>query len=230
MFNKDTETIAKMFDEIAPKYDFLNHFFTAGQDIRWRNKIIKYIKAQKYSSNTLLDIAAGTGDSTRSLLKLKPQKLYALDISPKMLEFLKRKINNPSITILNGKAEAIPLQDKIVDIALIAFGIRNFEDIDKSLQEIHRILKDNGILIILEMFSTNGKQNPFFKFYFSKVIPFLGNKISKSNYAYSYLFNSVDTFFTTSELTEKINNSGFELINEVNNFLKIVHTLYFKKI
>ncbi|MGC8858470.1 MAG: ubiquinone/menaquinone biosynthesis methyltransferase [Ignavibacteria bacterium] len=230
MLRKDSHTIAQMFDEIAPRYDFLNHFFTVGQDIRWRNKIINYLKAQKVPVNTLLDIAAGTGDSTRSLLKLNPQELFALDISPKMLEVLRKKINSPVISILNGRAEAIPLPDIKIDIALIAFGIRNFEDIDKALREIHRVLKDGGILVILEMFSTDGKQNPLFKFYFSKLIPFLGNKISRSNYAYSYLFNSVDTFFTPSGLSAKIESSGFKLIHQVNNFLHIVHTLYFRKV
>lgn len=231
MLRKDSHTISKMFDEIALRYDFLNHFFTAGQDIRWRNKIINYLKAQKIPANTLLDIAAGTGDSTRSLLKLNPQKLFALDISPKMLEILKKKINNnPVISILYGKAEAIPLTDARIDIALIAFGIRNFEDIDKAIREINRILKVGGTLVILEMFSTNKKQNPLFKFYFSKLIPFLGNKISRSTYAYSYLFNSVDTFFTPSELSRKIESNGFKLIHQVNNFLHVVHTLYFQKV
>lgn len=228
MLKKDSSSIATMFDEIAHKYDFLNHFFTAGQDKRWRNKIVTYLKSQNIPSTILLDIAAGTGDSTMSLLKLNPAELYALDISAKMLEILKQKINDPSVKVILGKAEDIPLPDNKIDIILIAFGIRNFEDIDKSLKEIYRVLKQNGMLIILEMFS-NRKQNPIFKFYFSKLIPFLGNKISKSRYAYSYLFNSVDTFFTADELTKKIESYGFELNHKVNNFLHIVHTLYFKK-
>lgn len=229
MLKKDTHSIAAMFDEIAHKYDFLNHFFTAGLDKRWRSSIIRYLKSQNVPSAILLDIAAGTGDSTISLLKLNPVELYALDISTKMLEILRQKINSTSVKIIFGKAEEIPLQDNKVDIVLIAFGIRNFEDIDKSLKEIHRVLKQNGTFVILEMFSTEGKQNLLFKFYFSKLIPFLGNKISKSSYAYSYLFNSVDTFLTPSEFISKAETFGFKLSHKVNNFLHIVHTLYFKK-
>lgn len=227
--DKSKDKIESMFDEIAPTYDKLNHLFTLNIDLKWRKEIVKYISENKYKCEFILDLASGTGDLTRELLQLNPGVIYAADISAKMLEIQVKKISDNRLKIIQTDAQAMPFENEYFDIATIGFGIRNFEKLEQSLAEINRVMKPGGKLIILEMFKSSGVKTGFFNLYFGKIMPRIGNKVSKSN-AYSYLFNSVDTFFTVREFIETCENHGFKPEYSKNNFMGIVNTVYLTKI
>jgi demethylmenaquinone methyltransferase / 2-methoxy-6-polyprenyl-1,4-benzoquinol methylase len=227
--NKSKEKIGRMFDEIAVRYDFLNHFFTANLDRRWRKKIIKQIDYFNFPYDTVVDLASGTGDMMAALLKLGPKKAYSFDISEKMLEVQRVKIKDKRLIIRAADSENMPLENNSADIITIAFGIRNFENLEKSLLEIKRVLKPKGILIVLEMFSM-AKRNFLFEFYFTRIMPLFGKIISRNSYAYDYLHNSVMKFKTADEFADLAEKNGFALRKKENNFLKFVYTVYLQKI
>lgn len=209
--DKSRARIESMFDEIAPTYDKLNHLFTLNIDRRWRREIVNYIRDINFKCRNVLDIASGTGDLTLELLKLNPDKIFATDISKNMLEIQRAKISDSRLTLIQSDASNLPFEDNYFDLVTIGFGIRNFEDLDSSLNEINRVLKKEGKLVILEMFKSEGWKNKIFEIYFSKVMPYFGNKISKSEYAYSYLFKSVDCFLSVSDFIKKSMENNFEL-------------------
>jgi demethylmenaquinone methyltransferase / 2-methoxy-6-polyprenyl-1,4-benzoquinol methylase len=226
--DKSRENISSMFDDIAVRYDFLNHFFTANRDKSWRKKIAKYIKSNNIRSEILIDLASGTGDMAIELLKLNPEKIYSFDISPKMLEIQKAKINDSRITIEVADSENMPVESGTVDIVTIAFGVRNFENLEKSLDEISRVLRHDGLLIVLEMFNFE-KRNIIFEFYFTFIMPILGKVVSRSSSAYSYLHNSVMNFKTVKEFISLSSKHGFTHEYHKNNFQKFVYSVYLRK-
>ncbi len=219
-----------MFDDIAPKYDFLNHLFTMNQDKRWRKEIIKYLKTKGRIYGNVLDIASGTGDLTLELINLNPKKVYSCDISEKMLEIQKKKIKSNKLVIDIADVKSLPYENSSIDLVTIGFGIRNFESLEDSLKEIRRVLGAEGILVILEMFSREKKKDDIFDVYFNKLMPKVGKKISKSGIAYDYLFKSVDGFYKVNDFNRIVEESGFKKIYSKNNFLGIVQTIYFQKI
>ncbi len=227
--NKSKERIGTMFDEIAVKYDFLNHFFTANLDRRWRKRIIKQIEYFNFPFGTVVDLASGTGDMMVELLKLGPDKAYSFDISEKMLDVQREKIRDERLVILKADSEKMPLEDNSADILTIAFGVRNFENLENSLNEIRRVLKPKGILIVLEMFGM-AKRNLLFEFYFTRIMPVFGKIVSRSSYAYEYLHNSVMKFKTADEFNCLAEKNGFALRKKENNFLKFVYTVYLQKV
>lgn len=227
--DKSPEKIQSMFDEIAGKYDLLNHLFTFNLDKKWRRDIVRKIVSDKIKKDVLLDLASGTGDLTMELTSLKPDKLYSCDISLKMLEIQKNKLKTKDVIISQADAENLPFDSGSLDIVTIGFGIRNFENLDKTLGEILRVLKKSGLLIILEMFSQPKMKMGIYNLYFSKLIPFIGNRISKSKYAYDYLFNSVNGFYSPEELITLCKGLNFELYYRKNNLINLVNTLYFRK-
>lgn len=226
--DKSKEKIESMFDEIAPSYDKLNHLFTLNIDIKWRKEIVKYILTNKDKSDFILDLASGTGDLSKELLDLNPQLICAADISSKMLEIQEKKISDKRLKLIQAEARDMPFENDFFDIVTIGFGIRNFEHLEESLKEIKRVMKPGSKLIILEMFKSNGLKTGIFNIYFGKVMPRIGNNISKSK-AYSYLFNSVDSFFTVKEFTDICESHGFKLEYSKNNFMGIVYTIYLTK-
>jgi demethylmenaquinone methyltransferase/2-methoxy-6-polyprenyl-1,4-benzoquinol methylase len=226
--DKSKDKIESMFDEIAPTYDKLNHLFTLNIDLKWRKEIVKYLFEKKCKCEFILDLASGTGDLTKELLRLNPGFIYAADISAKMLEIQEKKISDNRLKIIQTDAQAMPFVNEYFDIVTIGFGIRNFEKLELSLREINRVLKPGGKLIILEMFKSSGIKTGFFNLYFGKIMPKIGNKVSKSN-AYSYLFNSVDTFYTVKEFIEICENHGFKREYSKNNFMGIVNSVYLTK-
>lgn len=227
--DKSRKKIEEMFDEIAPTYDKLNHLFTARSDILWRRKIVKYLKSSGRKFYKIVDLATGTGDLTIELLKLDPEKIYAVDISKKMLEIQKGKVNDNRLELIQAEAAKMPFDDKSVDLVTIGFGIRNFEDLEVSLKEIKRVLKNDGYLIVLEMFKAEKISSKLFNYYFSRIMPFLGNKLSKSKTAYNYLSDSVQNFLTVKEFSDICKNNSFETEKTVNNFIGVVNTIYFRK-
>ncbi len=219
-----------MFDEIAGKYDFLNHLFTMKMDLKWRREIVKEIEKNNTPKEFIIDLATGTGDLSLELLKLNPKKLFAADISFNMLALQKKKINNLALVLLQCDSLHLPFEDNSIDIITIGFGIRNFEFMEKCLDEINRVLKKNGQLIIIEMFSNNDLKTKLFNFYFGKIMPMVGNMISGSKYAYSYLHKSVANFYSVKDFISIIKKHNFKNFKVKNNFLGVVNTIYLRKL
>ena len=218
-----------MFDEIAPKYDLLNHLFTLNIDKSWRKKIVTTIKENNIPSEKVLDLASGTGDLTIQLLSLDSKEIVAADISQKMLDIQKEKINDSRVKLVQGDALNLPYENEYFDIVTVGFGIRNFEDLEKGLKEINRVLKKGGVLIVLEMFKSTGLKTKLFNLYFGGIMPFFGNLISGSKNAYSYLFKSVSGFLSVRDFIILAEKNGYKNFRSVNNMLQLVNTVYLKK-
>jgi len=206
------EQVAAMFNNIAHRYDFLNHFFSLGIDKIWRRKAINLLK--KENPQTILDVATGTGDFAIAAMKLHPQRINGIDISEKMLEIGREKIKNKKlekiIELSLGDSENIKFPDNTFDAVTVAFGVRNFENLELGLKEINRVLKKNGTLVVLEF--SQPKKFPvkqLYKFYFSNILPFFGKLISKDSSAYTYLPESVIVFPYGEKFLELLQSTGF---------------------
>lgn len=190
--------IADMFDRISPKYDVLNHLLSINIDKVWRKKTAKAVA--RTHPKRILDLATGTADLAILLAKHNPQAhIIGMDISEKMLEIGKRKVDKKNlihqIELRTGDAASLPFEDNTFDAVTVAFGVRNFENLDKGLSEIHRVLKPMGQVFILE-FSMPDKFpiKQVYKLYFKHILPKIGEWVSKDSYAYSYLPASVEKF------------------------------------
>jgi demethylmenaquinone methyltransferase/2-methoxy-6-polyprenyl-1,4-benzoquinol methylase len=209
------EQVAEMFDNISHKYDFLNHFLSMGIDILWRKRVVKLIK--KSGAKNILDIATGTGDLAIAMSSLNPDKITGLDLSAGMLkvgiEKVKEKNLESIIEMIQGDSENLPFQDNTFDAITVSFGVRNFENLDKGLSEINRVLKPNGTFIILE-FSQPRKvpMKQLYGFYSKYILPFFGKLISSDSSAYTYLPESVEAFPYGEKLLAILRENGF--VNE----------------
>ena len=224
--------VRNMFDGIAKSYDFLNHFLSLGIDKYWRNVTVKTL--QKSNPSSILDIATGTADLAISTAeRLNKVKITGVDISEQMLAIGKQKVIKCNLThrieLLNADAMALPFNDEVFDAVTIGFGIRNFPEINGSLKEIYRVLKGNGLLCILEFSKPkNYIIRNVYNFYFSKILPFVGNKLSKHKYAYKYLNKSVSEFPEGKAFNEFLRLNGF--VNIENKPLTFgISTLYISK-
>ena len=191
------EEVAEMFNNISAKYDFLNHFLSLGIDKLWRKKAVKMLRS--VNPTRILDIATGTGDFALESLVLKPTQIVGLDISSGMLDHgrvkMKKKGVDHIITMQQGDSEDIPYEDNYFDGLTVGFGVRNFENLEKGLGEMLRVVRPGGKLIILEF--SKPKKFPIkqlFAFYSKNIIPILGKSISKDSNAYTYLPESVAAF------------------------------------
>ena len=205
--------VKQMFDSIAPRYDFLNHFLSLGIDRIWRRKAIGIIK--KHRHKRILDIATGTGDMAILASKLKPELIAGVDISGEMIKFQQKKLIKRGLDHLIkprvADGEYLPFESGNFDVVMTAFGVRNFEDLEKGLSEMHRVLNKNGLAVILEFSSPKGlffKQ--LFKFYFSNILPWIGRNVSKDTEAYTYLPDSVSTFPSGNDFTQILMEAGFK--------------------
>jgi len=211
--NKNKENISAMFNNIAPKYDFLNHFLSAGTDKRWRKKVRKTLS--KHKTDNILDIATGTGDLAIELSKLKTTSITGIDIAEKMIEIGNSKIQKAKlddvIKLQIGDSLNIDFEDNKFDAVTCSFGVRNFQDLTKGLSEMHRVLKKDGKVVILEF---SMPKNKFFawiyKFYFRKILPFMGKIVSKDAGAYTYLPTSVETFPYGKQFLLELEKVGFK--------------------
>lgn len=224
---KDKQFIGKMFDEISPTYDKLNHLFSAMQDKRWRKKAVNLLIGQNFKPENILDLASGSGDLALEMLRLNPVRLYSVDLSFEMLKLNREKIRSANNFAVQAEAELLPFKDELFDLAGIAFGVRNFEELESCIVEIKRVLKPGGKFLTIEMFRNNseGITRKSFNYYFKKIVPKLGNKMSNSDYAYDYLYDSVDTFLTAEEYCLELTNYGFRIEYTKNNFMGIVNTI-----
>ncbi|NGF57461.1 bifunctional demethylmenaquinone methyltransferase/2-methoxy-6-polyprenyl-1,4-benzoquinol methylase UbiE [Parapedobacter sp. SGR-10] len=208
------EQVSEMFDNISPKYDLLNRIMTMRIDIIWRKKAIKLLKSTQ--PQYILDVATGTGDfAIESLRILQPYKIVGVDISAGMLEIAREKIKKEQLEgrfeVQLGDSENLQFADNTFDAVTVAFGVRNFENLEQGLAEIRRVLKPGGKAIILEL--SNPKTFPIkqlFHLYFHRIVPFIGRFISKDSSAYSYLPESVSKFPDGQRFASVTEKVGFE--------------------
>lgn len=206
------EQVTEMFDTISNEYDGLNRVISFGIDVKWRNKVVKIV-SQKQPEN-ILDIATGTGDLAINLASTNAKEIIGLDISNGMLEVGRKKIVTKKleniISMVTGDSENLPFDDNTFDAITVAFGVRNFENLEKGLSEILRVLKPNGIFVILE---TSVPTNPIYKFgyniYSKFILPTIGKLFSKDKIAYNYLSESASVFPYGEELNNILRKIGF---------------------
>jgi demethylmenaquinone methyltransferase/2-methoxy-6-polyprenyl-1,4-benzoquinol methylase len=206
--------VTSMFDGIAPYYDFLNRFLSLGIDVIWRKKAIKQL--QNVRHNTILDVATGTADlAIEAALSLKPLKINGLDISKEMLRLGDKKIEDKNltsvITLEHGDSENLPYQSDSFDVAMSAYGVRNFENLIAGLKEMYRVIQPGGTIMVLEF--SKPKVFPlkqFFGIYFKYLLPLIGRIKSRDTKAYSYLYESVQVFPDYHQFTSKLEEAGFK--------------------
>ena len=206
------EQITKMFENISEEYDGLNRVISFGIDIKWRKKVVKLVANQKPKS--VLDIATGTGDLAINLTQTAAHKIIGLDISEGMLDVGRKKINakklNNTIEMVVGDSENLPFDDNSFDAITVAFGVRNFEHLDVGLKEILRVLKPNGIFVVLE--TSVPTKFPFRQGYFlyTKILlPVIGKLFSRDKKAYSYLSSSAAKFPYGEAFNNILKKTGF---------------------
>ena len=206
------EQVAQMFDTISENYDDLNRVISFGIDIKWRKKVLKLV-ADK-NPKTVLDIATGTGDLAILMANTTAETIVGLDISAGMLEVGEQKIRAQNlsykITMVLADSEKIPYKDNTFDAITVAFGVRNFENLVVGLSEILRVLKPNGIFIILE--TSVPEKFPFkqgYQFYSRNILPLIGKFFSKDNSAYQYLSDSAAIFPHGEVLNNILRKAGF---------------------
>lgn len=189
--------VRSLFDSIAYRYDLLNHLLSGGIDFYWRRRAVEHLKDIK--PKRILDVATGTADFAIATLRLKPQEVVGVDIAEEMLKLgrakLRKKKLDATITLHTGEAEKLQFETSSFDAVIVAFGARNFEDLEKGLHEMHRVLRPGGHIVVLE-FSKPGRfpLKQLYFFYFKNVLPFIGRLVSKSDEAYSYLPDTVMKF------------------------------------
>lgn len=222
--NSKKEQVAEMFDNISHRYDFLNHFLSLGIDKRWRKKAIEILRPDE--PKRILDVATGTGDFALEALSLSPHKVNGIDISKGMLakgnEKIAKKNKQEVIELSYGDSEDIPFEDERFDAITVAFGVRNFENLEKGLSEMKRVLKVGGKAVILEF--SKPKVFPIkqiYNLYFHKILPALGSKISNDKSAYSYLPESVEAFPEGRDFEQILEKLGFKVGKTIPQFFGI---------
>ena len=201
-----------MFDTISKEYDGLNRVISFGIDVKWRNKVVALVS--ETHPETILDIATGTGDLAINLVKTNAKKIIGADISEGMLEVGRKKIAakhlEKTIEMVFGDSENLPFENNMFDAITVAFGVRNFENLEKGLSEILRVLKPNGIFVILE--TSVPEKTPYkqgYKFYTKYVLPNIGRLFSRDRSAYAYLSESASVFPYGETLNNILRNIGF---------------------
>ena len=191
------EQVTKMFDTISNEYDRLNRVISFGIDIKWRKRVVEILRKKK--PKTILDVATGTGDLAINLIQTGAEKIVGLAISPGMLAVGKKKILKKelqtTIEMIVGDSENLPFPEDTFDAITVAFGVRNFENLEKGLSEIHRVLKPSGTFVVLE--TAVPTKTPFkqgYHFYTTYILPKIGRLFSKDDSAYAYLSESASVF------------------------------------
>ena len=206
--------VAGMFNDIAFRYDFLNRFLSAGIDVRWRKKAIKQLAGIK--PKTILDVATGTADvAIMASGILQPDKITGIDISDGMLDIGRKKIQKlglqNTIELLNGDCETINFNDNSFEAVTVAFGVRNFENLEKGLLEIKRVLKPGGKLVVLEFSKPKmAIVKSMYNFYMKFICPYVGRFFSKNRTAYEYLDESIKQFPEGKTFTGILDNLGYK--------------------
>ena len=206
------EQVADMFNNISPKYDLLNHTLSLGIDILWRKKAVRILKP--FKPKVILDIATGTGDFAVESARLKPEEIIGVDISEGMLEVgrekMIRKDLDKLISLEVGDSENLRFEDNKFDAVIVSFGVRNFENLEKGLADMYRVLKPGGKTVIVE-FSKPRKfpMKQAYGFYSNYILPQIGKIVSKDNSAYTYLPESVQAFPDGEDFLAVLKKVGF---------------------
>jgi len=206
------EQVAQMFDTISGNYDGLNRVISFGIDIKWRKKVLKLVAAK--NPKTILDIATGTGDLAILMAQTQATEIIGADISEGMMEVGRKKVTekglDSKIKLVYGDSENLPFQDNYFDAITVAFGVRNFETLEKGLAEILRVLKPNGIFVILETsVPTKFPYKQGYSFYSKYLLPLIGRLFSKDRSAYAYLSESASVFPHGEALNNILRKIGF---------------------
>jgi demethylmenaquinone methyltransferase/2-methoxy-6-polyprenyl-1,4-benzoquinol methylase len=206
------EQVAQMFDTISGNYDGLNRVISFGIDVKWRKKVLQLVSDK--NPKTVLDIATGTGDLAILMTNTTAEKIIGLDISAGMLEVGRNKIKSKNLSdkieMILADSENMPFEDNTFDAITVAFGVRNFENLEKGLAEILRVLKPNGIFVILE--TSVPDKTPFkqgYTFYSKNILPLIGKLFSKDDSAYQYLSESASVFPYGEVLNNILRKIGF---------------------
>jgi len=207
------QKVELMFNDIAHRYDFLNHFLSMGIDIQWRKTVRKTL--QPFNPEKILDVATGTGDLAIELSKLKPESIVGVDIAEKMLNIGKQKIKKKKldniISMEVGDSENLRFDDHYFDAVTVAFGVRNYENLQKGLKEMRRVLKPGGTVAILEF--SKPKSFPFkniYNLYFNTLLPTFGKAVSTHDSAYTYLPESVQSFAEDEAFLKEMKDAGYK--------------------
>jgi demethylmenaquinone methyltransferase / 2-methoxy-6-polyprenyl-1,4-benzoquinol methylase len=207
------QQVQSMFDSIAGRYDFLNHFLSFGIDKGWRRKLIKLLSKEKPA--LILDLATGTADLAIAAIKSNPQQITGTDISAEMLAIGLDKVRklglDQKITLIQADSENLPFGNDTFDAAMVAFGVRNYENLPKGLAEMNRVLKPGKKAFILEF--SNPEAFPVkqvFSFYFQFILPVIGRLVSKHSNAYTYLPESVNAFPQGKRFISLMKDAGFQ--------------------
>lgn len=211
--------VESMFDSIAWRYDFLNHFLSFSIDRLWRRRAVKIISGT-HKNPRILDVATGTGDLALAAVRINPVEIKGIDISANMLEIGKKKVAKKGLSgkieLIQGDSENIPFNDCEFDVAMVAFGVRNFSDPLKGLKEMQRVLRSGGMIMVLEFSKPSGF--PFrniYHFYFRNILPFFGKLFSKDKGAYQYLPDSVMQFPDNENFLRLLTEAGFSETHQV---------------
>jgi demethylmenaquinone methyltransferase / 2-methoxy-6-polyprenyl-1,4-benzoquinol methylase len=207
------QQVATMFDNISHRYDFLNHFLSLGIDKYWRRRAISMLRP--YQPKLILDVATGTGDFAIEALAVQPDKIIGVDISKGMLEVGRKKIAQKNLSnkieLRDGDSEKLPFENNFFDASIVAYGVRNFENLEKGLADMYRVIKPGGVVLILEF--SKPKQFPIkqgFNFYFKHILPSIGKMVSKDSSAYTYLPESVQEFPDGDKFLAILEKVGFK--------------------
>jgi demethylmenaquinone methyltransferase/2-methoxy-6-polyprenyl-1,4-benzoquinol methylase len=212
------QQVTQMFDTISKEYDSLNRVISFGIDVKWRKKVVNIVA--QHQPHNILDIATGTGDLAISLTNTSAKEIVGLDISEGMLEVGRKKISHKQldskINMIVGDSENLPFEDNTFDAITVAFGVRNFENLEKGLAEIYRVLKPKGVFVILE---TSVPTKSFYKtgysFYTKYILPTIGKVFSKDRVAYAYLSESAAKFPYGEALNNILRQIGFNSVNDL---------------
>jgi demethylmenaquinone methyltransferase/2-methoxy-6-polyprenyl-1,4-benzoquinol methylase len=207
------EQVSEMFDGIAGRYDFMNRFLSAGIDVSWRKKAINEFRKDR--PQHILDVATGTGDmAIRAAKMLKPQKITGIDISPKMLELGREKIKKENlftaVELVSGDSETINFADNTFDAVMVAFGVRNFENLQKGLSEIHRVMKPGAKLVVLEFSKPEaGLIRGLYNWYMGRLAPGIAKIFNQNKQAYQYLNESSKAFPDRQQFVDILKGVGY---------------------
>jgi len=213
------QEVRSMFDSIAWRYDFLNHFLSFGTDFLWRKKAIREVKKLKDPKN-ILDVATGTCDLAVAAIRgMNPDHVTGVDISQRMLEEGRKKLHRKGlekrISLKLAESESLPFDDNTFDLSMVAFGVRNFENPLLGLKEMHRVLNPGGAVMVLEFSSpTKFPFKGIYSFYFNRILPLFGKLFSKDGGAYNYLPDSVNNFPDGEDFLEMMRDAGYKELSQ----------------
>ncbi len=226
--------VRELFNSIAEHYDLVNRLTTLGIDRHWRKKAceeaLRYITQERIR---ILDIACGTGDMIRCMKKRLGKlglsaEFYGLDCSERMLEIARKKV--PFAELKVGTAEEIPFSDESVDLVSVAFGLRNFSDRERAMGEMHRVLKENGVLLLLEFSRNNSPPGRFAWFYTKSIVPLVGSLLTGNRKAYDHLWRSIRAFPSPEELSLEFKKKGFTVLSSKWLFPRIAFVMVLRKV